>query len=199
MIGIPAGTRLVLASASPRRRDLLRSIGLEFDVRSSRIDESVRPVEGPIEYVRRLSIEKAEAVAAERDDIVIAADTTVEIAGQILAKPVDDDDARRMLGLLAGATHRVHTGVSVRHGRNLLTQVVTTAVTFVQLGPAEIEWYVGTGEPFGKAGGYAIQGAGGALVARVDGSVSNVIGLPLAETIGLLRAQCERSPGELSR
>jgi septum formation protein len=177
--------RVVLASASPRRAELLRSVGLEFEVRPADIDESVAPGEDPIAYVRRLSVEKAAAVARP-GDLVIAADTTVEVDGVILGKPTDAADARRMLSLLSARTHRVHTGVTVRSESSLDTIAVSTAVTFVTLDAATIDWYIGTGEPMDKAGGYALQGAGGALVERIDGSVSNVIGLPLSETLQLL-------------
>jgi septum formation protein len=178
--------RLVLASASPRRSELLDSAGLDFEVRPADIDESVLPGESPTAYVRRLSIEKVAAVAATPLDIVVAADTTVEIDGLILGKPADDADARRMLGLLAGVEHNVHTGVSVRADGRTRTVVVTTVVEFLELDDAAIDAYVATGEPFDKAGGYAIQGQGGALVKRIDGSVSNVIGLPLEETLELI-------------
>ena len=178
-------TRLVLASASPRRHDLLRSVGLEFEVRPPDLDESVHTGEYPITYVRRLSAEKAAAVARP-GEIVIAADTTVEIDGLILGKPVDVGDVRRMLDLLSGRTHQVHTGVTIRVDSWVRTTSVTTSVTFIDLSERDVEWYVGTGEPMDKAGGYAMQGAGGALVERIDGSVSNVIGLPLAETLALL-------------
>jgi septum formation protein len=177
---------LVLASASPRRAELLDSAGIDFDVRPAAIDESVRTGESPTAYVRRLSIEKAAAVDAAADEIVIAADTTVEIGGQILGKPVDADDARRMLGLLGGSIHHVHTGVSVRDASRTRTVVVSTEVEFIDLDAAAIDAYLATGEPFDKAGGYAIQGAGGKLVRRIEGSVSNVIGLPLDETLELL-------------
>jgi septum formation protein len=177
--------RLVLASASPRRADLLDSANLDFQIRPADIDESVNHGESPEAYVRRLSIEKAIAVARP-GEIVIAADTTVEIGGDILGKPRDEADARRMLALLAGAEHNVHTGVSVRADGRTRTVVVTTIVEFLDLDDAAIEAYVATGEPFDKAGGYAIQGAGGALVKRIDGSVSNVIGLPMEETLELL-------------
>ncbi len=192
MIELPIGTRLVLASASPRRSELLRSVGLEFDVVPADIDESVRPGESPADYVARLSAEKA-CVVADRvgtGPIVVAADTTVDVDGLILEKPADDADARRMLALLSGRTHLVHTGVTVVGSPtpSLIpaTIVVETAVDFVEMTPAMADWYVGTGEPFDKAGGYAIQGAGGALVRRLDGSVTNVIGLPLAETLELI-------------
>jgi septum formation protein len=198
MIDIPAGIRLVLASASPRRSELLRSVGLEFDVLPADIDESARPGELPDDYVARLSGEKA-AVVADRiggDVIVVAADTTVDVDGQILEKPSDAADARRMLALLSGRIHLVHTAVTVLRscgGGSGRTDsvVVTTAVELVALTPQIVERYVATGEPFGKAGAYAIQEAGGALVRRVDGSVTNVIGLPLAETLDLVRKIAE--------
>ena len=191
------GARLVLASASPRRTELLQSVGLEFEVLPADIDESVRPGESPATYVARLSAEKARVVAGQvgPDAFVIAADTTVEVEGQILEKPFDGADARRMLGLLSGRTHLVHTGVTVVSPplvpadsgvETAETVVVETLVEFVELTSAMVEWYIETAEPFGKAGAYAIQGAGGALVRRVDGSVTNVIGLPLAETLELL-------------
>jgi septum formation protein len=194
-LGLPHGVGLVLASASPRRAELLASVGLGFDVVAADIDESVRPGEPPAAYVARLSAEKARVVVDRlgRDVIVVAADTTVDVGDQILEKPVDDDDARRMLGLLSGRTHLVHTGVTVLRSRGLesgstgQTIVVETVVEFAALTPELVEWYVATGEPAGKAGGYAIQGVGAALVRQVQGSVTNVIGLPLAETLDLLR------------
>jgi septum formation protein len=171
--------RIVLASSSPRRRDLLDQIGLDFDVRPADIDESERPGEDPVSYVRRLAVEKAQAATAVFDEIVIAADTTIDLDGRILAKPDDDDDARRMLRLLSGRTHRVHTGVAVRQGERIEVAVATTFVTMVAITDEAMRWYVATGEPLGKAGAYAIQGAAAVLVDSVQGSVSNVIGLPL--------------------
>ncbi len=197
MIELPDGLRLVLASASPRRSELLRSVGLEFDVVPADIDESTHPGEAPAAYVARLSAEKARAVADRLDTaaIVVAADTTVDVDGQILEKPVDDADACRMLRLLSGRTHLVHTGVTtlsfgVGSGKTGLpsTVVVETAVQFVELTDSAIEWYLATGEHAGKAGAYGIQAAAGAFVERIDGSVTNVIGLPLAETLALIRA-----------
>jgi septum formation protein len=191
-----AGRRLVLASASPRRSELLRSVGLDFDVMPADIDESVRPGEAPSDYVARLSREKAAAVGERLDGaavVVVAADTTVDVDGRILEKPLDDGDARRMLQLLSGRTHLVHTGVTtlsfgVGSGRtgSAMTVVVETAVRFVELTDRAIDWYLSTGEHVGKAGAYGIQGAAAALVERVDGSVTNVIGLPLAETVVML-------------
>lgn len=195
MIDLPGGVRLVLASASPRRSELLASVGLDFDVVPADIDESVAPGEAPAGYVARLSREKAAAVAGRVgiDALVVAADTTVDIGGQILEKPADSADARRMLRLLSGTTHLVHTGVTVASTTGPAeTNVVETAVRFVEITDALVDWYVATGEPFGKAGAYAIQGAGAALVERVDGSVTNVIGLPLAETLHLIRSAVTR-------
>jgi septum formation protein len=190
-----AGRRLVLASASPRRSELLRSVGLDFDVVPADIDESVRPGEAPSDYVARLSREKAASVGERLDGaaVVVAADTTVDVDGRILEKPLDDGDARQMLRLLSGRTHLVHTGVTtlsfgVGSGRtgSVMTVVVETAVRFVELTDRAIDWYLSTGEHVGKAGAYGIQGAAAALVERVDGSVTNVIGLPLAETLAML-------------
>ena len=185
-IRVPAGTTLVLASGSPRRLELLRRCGLDPVVRPPGIEEIAGAGERPTEYVRRLSAEKAAAVARP-GDVVVAADTTIEIDDRILEKPVDDDDARRMLRFLSGRLHHAHTAVTVRGPGGTATQLVSTAVRFVELDAATIDWYVGTGEAADKAGAYAIQGAGAALVAGVDGSVSNVIGLPLAETLAMLR------------
>lgn len=195
MITIPSGRALVLASGSPRRRELLKTAGLTFAVRAADIDETPLVAEAPTNYVRRLSIEKAaaslESPLAGRGDIVLAADTTVEVDGQILEKPLDDDDARRMLRSLAGRSHHVHTGVTVsiaQHGaRRSTTIVVSTEVLFAELTDDTIDWYIATGEAGDKAGAYGIQGAAAAFVERVDGSVSNVIGLPLAETLAVLR------------
>jgi septum formation protein len=199
LIELPAGARLVLASASPRRSELLRSVGLQFDVVPADIDESTWPGETPSDYVARLSNEKA-CVVAERvgggdGGIVIAADTTVDVDGRILEKPVDDADARRMLRLLSGRTHLVHTGVTVvgpggdgAGEDRSSTVVVETEVRFVELTDRAIDWYLSTREHEGKAGAYGIQGAAGAFVERIDGSVTNVIGLPLAEALALLSA-----------
>ncbi len=191
------GHRLVLASASPRRSELLGAAGLEFDVVPADIDESVRAGETPSDYVARLSSEKGAAVGERIDGavVIVAADTTVDVDGRILEKPADADDARRMLRLVSGRTHLVHTGVTVssfgvgsaRTGTSA-TCVVETAVRFVELTDRAIEWYLATGEHVGKAGAYGIQGAAAAFVERIDGSVTNVIGLPLAQTLELLRA-----------
>ena len=187
----------MLASASPRRSELLRSVGLQFDIVPADIDEATLPGEAPSDYVARLSNEKARVVAERVGGgvIVIAADTTVDVDGRILEKPVDDPDARRMLRLLSGRTHLVHTGVTtlsfgVGSGKTGLpvSVVVETVVRFVELSERAIDWYIATGEHAGKAGAYGIQGTAGAFVERIDGSVTNVIGLPLAETVALLAA-----------
>lgn len=178
--------RVILGSGSPRRRELLTNLGLDFVVAPADIDETEHPGEAPIPYVHRLAIEKAMAVDAADDDIVIAADTTVDVDGAIFAKPVDDDDARRMLGVLSGRDHLVHTGVAVRHGGRVESDVVTTVVTMSRLSTELLEWYVGTGEPHGKAGAYAMQGGAAVLVSGVHGSVSNVIGLPMTMLATLL-------------
>ncbi len=194
MVADPAGTAaghvsppIVLASGSPRRRELLEQLGLRFEVRPADIDESVRDGEPPVEYVARLSREKAAAVAVPDGTLVIAADTTVDVDGQILGKPADAIEARSMLAAVSGRRHHVHTGVTLRVGHECRTAVVSTAVDVVPIDEATATWYVATGEPFDKAGGYAIQGAGGALIAGVEGSVSNVIGLPLTTVIALAR------------
>jgi septum formation protein len=195
MITIPSDRSLVLASGSPRRRELLTGAGLKFAVRAADIDETPLDDEAPTAYVRRLSIEKAAASAASPlasvSDVIIAADTTVEIDGLILEKPLDDDDAYGMLRRLSGRSHHAHTGVTVSVARNGARRsssiLVSTEVTFVALTDDMIDWYLATGEASDKAGAYGIQGAAGAFVERIDGSVTNVIGLPLAETLATLR------------
>ena len=171
--------RVVLASASPRRRELLAQIGMSFEVMPTDIDETEHPGEDPVSYVRRLAIEKACAAVLDDDVVVIAADTTVDLDGMILAKPADDADAMRMLGLLAGRTHQVHTGVAIRYQGRVAAEVNTSLVTMKASDDEWLRWYVATGEPHGKAGAYGIQGAAAALVDSVQGSVTNVIGLPL--------------------
>jgi len=179
--------RVVLASGSPRRRELLQQISVHFETRIPDIDEIPVAGEMPVDYVRRLAKEKAEAITSEPDELVIAADTTVDVDFSILGKPVDALDAASMLRRLSGRVHSVHTGVSLRCGDHESTEVCSTSVTVVDLDDSTIDWYIGTGEPFGKAGAYAIQGAGAAFISTVTGSVSNVIGLPLHLVIELAR------------
>jgi septum formation protein len=182
---VPDHVAVLLASGSPRRRELLGHLGVDFRVASPDVDETPEPGEDPASYVVRLALDKVAAVPAAHDVLVIAADTTVDVDGAVFEKPVDVDDARRMLTALSGRTHRVHTGVAVRLGDRSAHGLVSTGVTFVTLSPAMIDWYVATGEPMDKAGAYALQGGGAVLVAAVHGSVSNVIGLPLAELLDL--------------
>ena len=170
---------IVLASASPRRRELLKQLGVQFTVAHPDIDETPLPGEAAVPYVRRLAVEKAHAVEAALGSLVIAADTTIDLGGDILGKPVDGDEARSMLRRLSGRTHRVHTGLALRLGDRTVAETISSLVTFSPLTPAMIEWYIGLGEPLGKAGAYAVQGAGGVFVERVRGSVSNIVGLPL--------------------
>jgi septum formation protein len=174
----------VLASTSPRRGELLGVLGIPFRaVAPVDVDETPGVGEQPVALVRRLAEAKARSVDG---DPVLAADTIVELDGEILGKPVDAEDARRMLRRLSGRVHRVHTGVAVRSGERLDVDVATTAVRFLALSPEAIEWYVDGGEPLDKAGAYAVQGAGGIFVEEIRGSVSNVIGLPLHTVVDLL-------------
>ena len=172
-------TPVVLASGSPRRHELLAQIGVQFTVRVPDIDESPEPSEAPEAYVRRLAFAKAAAVSSTADELVIAADTTVELGGEILGKPLDEHDAASMLRRLSARTHRVHTGVAVRLGEVEVAEVCTTLVTFVELDEAMVQWYVGTGEPMDKAGAYAIQGRGARFVKEIRGDYFNIVGLPV--------------------
>ena len=174
----------VLASASPRRRELLAQVGLFPEVRPSHVDETPEPGEAPEAYGLRVARAKAEA--ADVNGAVLAADTEVVIDGRCLGKPTDEADARGMLAGLAGRAHHVLTAVALRTEQGVLTELVRTEVRFRALGEDEIARYVATGEPMDKAGGYGIQGRAGALVASVHGSYTNVIGLPLPETLALL-------------
>jgi septum formation protein len=179
-------TPLVLASQSPRRRELLEQLGIPLVVRPAHADEAVLPAEPPRDYVLRVARAKARAVEAP---LVLAADTAVVLQREVLGKPSDAEDARRMLRALSGTVHEVLTAVCLRRSDLALEldALASTAVRFAPLTDAQIDWYVATGEPLDKAGAYAIQGAGGAFVLGVGGSVSNVVGLPLAETAELLR------------
>ena len=186
---VGGAARLILASASPRRRELLASLGVPFDVVAGDVDETLEAV--PLrEAVARLALRKARAVAASRPaTVVVAADTIVVIDGRALGKPADRAEARSMLQTLRGRTHEVMTGVAVldaASGRHA-TETVISRVTMAAYSDAAIDAYVAGGEPLDKAGAYAIQGAGGALVTGLEGSRSNVVGLPLAATAALLR------------
>jgi septum formation protein len=182
--------KLILASASPRRRELLASIGLEFDVLPSNVPEVHREGEAPEEYVARLSRDKAAALAtAHPSRWVIAADTTVLLGDQLLEKPADAADAARMLGAIAGRTHIVYTGVTLENAERDYreTRVAESEVRMLPLSAEEIEWYVRTGEPLDKAGAYAVQGIGAMFIESIHGSYTNVVGLPLATLFLMLR------------
>jgi septum formation protein len=179
---------VVLASRSPRRVELLQQLVANFTVVPADIDETPHSHEDPVSYVKRLALEKARAVymVSGTHAIVIGADTTVDLDGHIFGQPADDNDAREMLRRLSGTTHQVHTGVAVVSASGEQVEVVSSSVTFLDLQPEMLEWYIGTGESAGKAGSYAIQGHGSALVASSSGSMTNIIGLPLDETARLL-------------
>jgi len=171
---------LILASASPRRADLLRAAGYTFEVCVPDVDESVLEGEPARDYVERLAIAKAtRATCRDPGSVALGADTTVVVDDHILAKPDDEADAARMLEMLSGRPHEVLTGVALRQGAVLVSEVVTTRVHFLQLNAAAIRWYVATGEPMGKAGAYAIQGYASRFVEAIHGSYSNVVGLPV--------------------
>lgn len=179
-------TSLVLASASPRRRDLLSQLGLRFTVAAADIDETPLPEEAADVYVLRLAREKARTVAERFPGTwVLAADTTVALGTELLGKPSSPAEAREMLTRLSGRTHAVYTGVALA-GRAQESMVVRTGVTFRTLSAGEIAWYANTGEPLDKAGAYGMQGKGSFLVSGIEGSPTNVIGLPLGETLELL-------------
>ncbi len=170
--------RLVLASGSPRRAQLLRSIGLTFTVRPVDADESTREDEPPEQYVERLARTKASAIVAP-DEIVLGADTTVVLDGQIIGKPTGPDDARAILRRLSARTHTVLTGIAVARTHDVMSAVDSTAVTFAPLPDSWIDRYVESGEPLDKAGAYGMQDGAGLFVTRIEGSPSTVIGLPL--------------------
>lgn len=185
-------TQLILASASPRRKYLLEQAGLRFSVIPSTVDESAADTQAPEDYVRLLAEAKADDIARGNPEAwVIGADTVVVIDGRILGKPAGTYEARRMLQQLSGQRHRVHTGFAIvcRDRSRRLSAVATTEVEFKTLSAAEIEWYLQTGEPFDKAGAYAIQGIGTFLVRRISGSYTNVVGLPVCEVIEALIAE----------
>jgi septum formation protein len=203
--------RLILASASPRRAELLRAAGFTFEIAVTNVDEQVRPGETASAYVRRLAAEKSAAAQfgtakaaphgsaapdvpaallgtatevgqgfSPADVVILGADTVVVIDGQILGKPRDDDEAASMLRRLSGTRHEVLTGISLRHGADELGRVEATTVHFTPLSDAEVEWYVASGEGRDKAGAYAIQGLASRFIPRIEGSYSNVVGLPVA-------------------
>lgn len=189
--------RFVLASASPRRAELLKAAGFTFETLPVEVDERPRPDEPPAAYVRRLAAEKSARAlavasgvspeAADQDVVVLGADTAVIVDGEILGKPRDDDDARAMLWRLSARRHEVVTGLSLRNAADEVGRVEATSVWFAPLTPDAVAWYVSTGEGRDKAGAYAIQGFGSRFIPRIEGSYSNVVGLPVATVTDLLR------------
>ena len=175
--------KLILASKSPRRAELLRAVGWPFNAVPADIDEMRRPHEEPVDYVKRLAIEKAEAVSARLSTgLILAADTTVVVDNHVLGQPTDDEDARRMLKLLNGRWHEVLTGVALLRageGDGPVSDYECTRVKFSEMSDEEIDWYVATGEPRGKAGAYGIQGRASILIEEIEGDYFNIVGLPL--------------------
>jgi septum formation protein len=178
---------LVLASRSPRRSEILRQAGIPFTVRAAEVDETPLPREKPEEYVQRLAEAKAIAVSAGPGDIVLGADTTVVIDGQMLGKPDDSADARRMLALLSGRRHEVVTGICLKRGAELVRDWAATQVWFSTMTAAEIDEYVAAGEPMDKAGAYAIQGLASKFIEKIEGCYFNVVGLPISLVYRKLR------------
>jgi len=183
-----SGCRVVLASASPRRRDLLDLIGIAHEVRPANIDETMRPRETPRRYAERLAREKASAIATRDPDLItIGADTVVVINRKVLGKPADATDAARMLRMLSGREHTVITAVAVSRGRKLRSAIEEVRVKFRRLRDDEIDAYIAMGEPMDKAGAYGIQGYGATIVERIEGDYFAVMGLPLVRLVGLMR------------
>ncbi len=178
--------KLILASTSPRRSELLASAGLSFEIVRPDADEKLHAGESPVEYAVRTAREKAESLEALLGTIILGADTVVAAEGRILGKPADADDATAMLRLLSGKLHEVITGVCLRSAEKTVCFHSTTAVLFRDLSDEEIAAYVATGDPLDKAGAYAIQNGAAGMVRRIDGSYSNVVGLPLCEVIEAL-------------
>lgn len=185
---------LILASASPRRRELLAQAGLQFKVSAANLNEDLLENEAAAAYVQRLAEEKAQAIWNEHQSldipedplVVLGADTCVVVDGHILGKPTDSADARRMLELLSGRTHAVLTGIAAVTARRVVRDLDITQVTFNCITDSEIAGYIVTGEPLDKAGAYAIQGYAARWIPRIEGCYFNVVGLPIARTIALL-------------
>lgn len=188
-LGPDPGLRLILGSASPRRRELLAQIGIvPHAVRPPEIDETARKAELPRDYVRRIALEKVRAVECAPDEVILCADTTVALGRRIMGKPADAAEAAAFLHLLSGRRHRVITAVAVKRGDKIWQTDVMTAVMFKRLSNAQVNAYLATGDWQGKAGAYAIQGPAGAFIPWINGSFTGVVGLPLAQTAGLLTA-----------
>lgn len=191
-LGTPGLPDLILASASPRRRELLERLGLRLEIAPAAVDETPQPGEKPLAYARRVAAAKCDTVAdgpaAGRGLAVLGADTTVVVEDDILGKPADDAEARAMLLRLAGRRHEVITAYALRFGDRRLERAVTTLVAMRALQPAEVDAYVAYGEGRDKAGAYAVQGIAAAFITELRGSLTNVIGLPLAEVLADLLA-----------
>jgi septum formation protein len=187
----PGRVRLILASASPRRAELLRAAGIEVDVRPADVDESVHPDETPEPYVSRVALAKARAISElVPGQFVLGADTVVVVDDRILGKPTDSADARQMLRMLSGRRHVVITAVVLIRGAGLAGEILDsrierTTVEFAALSSEEIDWYAATSEPMDKAGAYAVQGLASRFVTRIEGSYSNVVGLPVSLVYGM--------------
>lgn len=175
---------LILASQSPRRREILERAGIPFTVRVAGVPEQIQPGENPNQYVSRLSREKASAVSG---DLVLGADTVVVLDEHILEKPLDPDDAFQMIQMLSGREHSVITGVCLRRGEEFLIDTQETRVRFVPLTSEEIKEYVASGEPMDKAGAYAIQGLASKFIDRIEGDYFNVVGLPVSRVYAMLK------------
>ena len=204
---------LILASASPRRRELLTQAGFSFTVESADVDESLRVGEDPVAYVLRLAVEKAQAVFAQHPThrgetamggapdvlVVLGADTSVVLDGEILGKPADAADAMRMLRRLSGRTHQVLTGVAAVSRAGTVSGVETTSVTFSEIPEAELNFYCATAEPLDKAGAYGIQGYAARWIPRIDGDYFNVMGLPIARVVAMIEAAQDDSSCRFDR
>lgn len=186
---------IYLASRSPRRRELLSQMAVDFAVLAADVDESVKPGESPQDYVQRIAVEKARAgvsgLAANDNKPVLAADTAVIVDQTIFGKPVNDDDARRMLKMLSGQSHQVMTAVALASENDLKTALSVSEVRFAAMTEAEIDWYIQTGEGRDKAGSYAVQGLGAIFIDQIQGSYSGIMGLPVRETGQLLMQMSE--------
>ena len=178
---------VILASQSPRRKELMEFFKIPFSVRAADIDETMDPEKSPIDEVARVSRRKAEATPHNREDVVIAADTIVVCDGQVLGKPADAEDAFRMLTLLSGRDHQVMTGLTVIHGDRAVVCTEVTDIHFRQLSPVEIRAYIRTGEPMDKAGAYGIQGGAALFAEKLVGDYYNVMGLPVCRLGQILR------------
>lgn len=179
---------LILASASPRRHELLLAAGLNHLVEPTLIPEDRRPGESPVAFVRRLAEQKARAVPRHPQDIVLAADTVVCLENEVFGKPADDEDARRMLRLLSGQDHWVHTGICLLASAACIVDLASTKVSFLALTEDEVDDYIRTGEPHDKAGAYGIQGRASKFVSGLEGSYHNVVGLPVSLVYTHLKA-----------